>query len=324
MVTDGTDNETATLSPDDAFGVLGNETRMTILRTLIEAETKLSFSELRDRVGTYDSGQFNYHLGKVEGHFVEKTDDGYELKAAGRRVVEAVLAGAITDDPVLEPTRIDEPCPHCDTPIRVAYRDERLRNLCPNCPGHYGYTTISDVPGLDDDVEYGHLGSVLLPPAGLQERSAAAVQQAANTWGTLELLAIASRVCPRCSGPLDESVQVCESHASEGVCDRCDNRHAVRITFRCTNCLHERWGAFVLALLAQVDLLAFLTSHGLNPIAPSSHAAVDDVLMNYDEDVRSIDPFEAQFTFIVDGEALSLTVDDELSVRSATVGPADT
>jgi len=56
MTTDADGSESSTLSPDDAFRVLGNETRMEILRALGDADGPLPFSELHDRVGTRDSG----------------------------------------------------------------------------------------------------------------------------------------------------------------------------------------------------------------------------------------------------------------------------
>jgi hypothetical protein len=93
------DGDSERLSPDDAFATLGNETRLGILQTLGRAGEDLSFSVLRDRVGVEDSGQFNYHLEQLVGHFVRKTEDGYQLRRAGRRVVEAVLSGAVTDAP---------------------------------------------------------------------------------------------------------------------------------------------------------------------------------------------------------------------------------
>lgn len=66
----------AGLSPDDAFGLLGNETRLAILQALGDAADPLSFSELRDRVWVSDSGQFNYHLDQLTGPFVGQTDEG--------------------------------------------------------------------------------------------------------------------------------------------------------------------------------------------------------------------------------------------------------
>jgi hypothetical protein len=41
-------------------------------------------------------------------------------------------------------------------------------------------------------------------------------------------------------------------------------------------------------------------------------------LMDYDEEVTSVDPFDAAFTFEIDGETLTLAVDDELNVVDVT------
>jgi hypothetical protein len=95
--------ETAeSLPPEEAFAVLGNEIRVDVLRTLAAADEPLAFSELYDRVDVADSGQFNYHLDQTLGHFVVDGDDGYRLADPGRRVVEAVLSGAVTDRPEMD------------------------------------------------------------------------------------------------------------------------------------------------------------------------------------------------------------------------------
>jgi DNA-binding transcriptional ArsR family regulator len=94
-------DDSETLSPDAAFATLGSETRFAVLRALAEADDAVSFSALRDRVGMADSGQFNYHLDRLVGHFVERADDGYRLAPAGERVAEAVLSGAVTERPRL-------------------------------------------------------------------------------------------------------------------------------------------------------------------------------------------------------------------------------
>ena len=70
------ETDSRTLQPDEAFVTLGNETRIEILRALQDAGGPLAFSELRDRVGVDDPGQFNYHLGKLAGHFVRKDEGG--------------------------------------------------------------------------------------------------------------------------------------------------------------------------------------------------------------------------------------------------------
>ncbi|MDY6764215.1 MAG: helix-turn-helix domain-containing protein, partial [Halobacteria archaeon] len=102
-----------TMSPDEAFNTLGNETRMEILQTLAEADEPLMFRELRKRVGLDDPGNFNYHLNKLKGQFVRKTDGGYKLTQSGNHVYQAILSGTVTQTPTVEPTELDERCYHC-------------------------------------------------------------------------------------------------------------------------------------------------------------------------------------------------------------------
>jgi DNA-binding HxlR family transcriptional regulator len=78
-----------TLSATAAFELLSDETRIGIVRELSRSG-KLRFSTLRERVGTEDSGQFNYHLERLRGGLVRKTDGGYELTRAGRALAEVV------------------------------------------------------------------------------------------------------------------------------------------------------------------------------------------------------------------------------------------
>lgn len=130
-------DETTPLSPDDAFGVLGNQTRMEILQTLSRADGPLSFSELCDRVGVSGSGQFNYHLGELTGHFVKNAENGYLLDDPGRRVIEAILSGATTDTPRVEPTEIDFDCHHCGAPVEVSYDRGTMQMSCSACSGHF-------------------------------------------------------------------------------------------------------------------------------------------------------------------------------------------
>ena len=73
----------------EELSVLASEHRIRILQTLAGAESPLGFSDLRESVGMYDSGRFNYHLTELCGLFVRETNEGYELSHAGERVVLA-------------------------------------------------------------------------------------------------------------------------------------------------------------------------------------------------------------------------------------------
>lgn len=306
-----------TLPPDEAFAILGNETRMEILQTLGEAGfgESLSFTELRDRVGLHQGGQFNYHLEQLVGHFVCKTDDGYALRPAGSRVVEAVLSGAVTDDPALEPMQVDHPCPYCGSSLEVDFHQDRLHRYCPECPGTYGHTAL---PGVSIDPEdRGYLGKDNLPPTGVTGRPPETVLETATLWTHLRLLKPANGLCPHCSAALDTSVSVCTDHdVTDGLCDECAYRHGVRIEHRCTKCIFAANGFFVDWLLTDFELVTFLVAHDVNPVSPNPEDR--RIWTDYDEEVLSVEPFEARFTFTIGDDALTLTVDDDLNVVKGT------
>ena len=301
------------LSPDDAFGVLGNETRIRILRELGDAGEPLSFTDLRNRVSIRQGAQFNYHLDKLVGHFVEKTDEGYALGKPGRRVVEAVLSGAVTEDPLLEPARVDFDCRLCGAPVELGFSHERVEFYCTECPGHYARSEKTRPSIADGD--RGILGGFSLPAAGVRDRSPDEVLRTASLWGHLETLAAANGVCPRCSAIVDHSIRVCEDHAAdvEDLCKTCDRRHAVQVRRRCTNCIYESEGMAVNQLISSPELRCFVADHGIEPLANGVEWG-----WAYDEEVRSVEPFEAAFTFEFDGDAITLTVEDELDVVEVT------
>lgn len=74
-----------------AFELLGEETRLGIIDALYAAnpaddDEAIRFSRLREAVGVQDTGQFNYHLNRLLGTFVVRTEDGYVLSSAGEAV----------------------------------------------------------------------------------------------------------------------------------------------------------------------------------------------------------------------------------------------
>lgn len=86
---EATEGGSPTAEPSDALAVLGEETRVRIIRALAAADGPLSFSELRRRAGVSDTGRFNYHLSLVCEHFAREVEEGYELDRAGAQLVTA-------------------------------------------------------------------------------------------------------------------------------------------------------------------------------------------------------------------------------------------
>lgn len=296
------------LSPEEAFAALGNEVRTTVLLGLARADTPLSFSELRAETGIDDPGQLNYHLDQLREHFIVSTDTGYELTDRGKRIVTAVLAGAVTEVETISPTPIDVSCTYCDGTLEAAYNGERVIVACPSCDGAFG-----DQPtDLWDDDDVGYIGSLTLPPAGTTGRDVEALHAAAQTWGYQRFLSVANDLCPDCSAKLEANPVVCTDHdTANGICERCKRRHAVQLHSECPNCIFAFNGLFVVHLLANTELLAFFTQRGINFVSPDGNPWAK---FTVDETVDSTDPLEATFTFTVDDDAISLTVDESLSV----------
>lgn len=304
------------LAPDDAFSVLGNETRIQILQSLGEGEP-LSFSELYEGVGMHDTGNFTYHLDKLEGHFVRKSDDKYALREPGSRVVQAVLSGAVTDGPVLEPTSVDAPCPYCGQSLEISFRQERLLIRCTECAGTYAGSE-TDARHLERHPS-GTIAVLTVPPGGLEARSPEAVLNTALAWAHVEGLAMAGGICPRCAAVSRWSVRVCEAHdASGGICPNCHARFAVRVDYDCPNCPHGEVNipAGIHLFLSAPELMAFAHNRGINPAMPSW--ATNATILDYEESVHTLEPLEAQFTFTIDEASITLTVDEDLNVVDAT------
>lgn len=305
------------LSPEAAFAVLGDETRLAILLALGRADDPLAFSALFDRVEYDTTANFSYHLEKLLGHFVRETDDGYALRRVGERVVEAVLSGAVTESPSLDRTPVDEPCFRCGGTMEVSYREEAVGLYCPDCGGTRGSgsETAAWSVGTDGDI----LGHVYLPPAGVRDRSPAELLGAAEVWSVAAAHARSRGVCPRCSAPVEHEIRVCDDHdAGDGRCETCDQRFAVTVLERCRNCIFAMSSIATIRLLASPELMRFMIDHGVDPMAPEGFH-----VSNLEREVvDSRDPFEARFTFTADDETITLTVDDDLEVTATSRQPS--
>lgn len=314
MGTDGKDAESKPLSADEAFSLLGNEVRVEILRGLGLAGQPLSFSELRRWVGYEDPGNFQYHLNKLTGHFVRKTEDGYELHQAGKRVVIAVLSGTITDHPPREQQDIDEPCPLCDEPIRVELRPRGVAKYCTACDGLY---ETDPSKHSDTTEDFGFLGILSLPPAGLRDRTPEEAYRAAQIWNNLKFMTLAHDLCGWCSGTLEHEVDVCEDHdASEGRCDECGHRLPIWLRSACTNCIVEHQTTVGARVYGREEMQKFILDHGADPVSSTASERPP-----FDHEVLSTNPFEGKFIYRGIDETLEITLDENLDVVDVSREP---
>lgn len=272
------------VAPADAFSLVGNETRLSILEALWRADQPLRFSALHEAVGLRDSAQFNYHLGKLTDQYVTKTDAGYELRNSGAKVVRAILAGSFTEHPHLDPFTIDDGCTRCDEPLVVSYTDELLAIDCPACGrGHGRYS---------------------FPPGGLHDRTRTeAIVAFDQRVRHLHCLA-KDGVCPECSGRMQTTISR-EGECCLGVGLRADHV--------CEQCNHSLCSAVGLSLLDQSDVVAFHRDHGID-LGTTPYWRLDWCVSDDHTTVRSTDPWELDVAITLDGETLRATLDGDLTL----------
>lgn len=218
----------------------------------------------------------------------------------------------------MEPTDLDAPCPYCDEPVEISYREERLLIICAACAGTFAGSQ-SDAPFLETH-PHGTVAVLPLPPAGFARRNPRAVLDATIVWTITEFLALASGVCPRCSVAIDWSLRVCEDHdPSGGFCETCYMRHAVNVDYDCPNCTHEEANVPVgfNLFLSIPELMSFLSARGIIPAVPAWETMAP--MFDYEDDVLGVDPLELRLTYTIGGDQLILTVDDGLNVVDGTV-----
>lgn len=312
----------------EAFEILGNDTRLAVLLALWEAkepgpplsepsDPPVSFSELRERVGMRDSGQFNYHLDKLVGTFIEQTDEGYTLTTAAERILSAVLAGTLTDTPSFEGEPIDAECYRCGSPVVVDYSDRTFRRRCTNCEGIW----------QDPEAPSGALVWAYRPPAALENRTIQEFNREGNTRDRHRRATMMEGVCPDCAGTVTTTIHVCEDHDThdETVCQQCGSLWEVQTQFVCDVCkfawITPAWGP----IFTETAVRAFFHEHGLDPKAlfdvsfySAANRRIFDAIKRVN--VRAEEPRELAVTVEIDADRLTVTLNDEARVIDVTEG----
>ena len=273
------------VAPADAFALVGNETRLGILEALWRADDEpVRFSALNDAVGMRDSAQFNYHLGKLTDQYVRKTEDGYELRNAGAKIVRAVLAGSFNEHPELDSFVIDDGCTRCDEPLVASYEDEMLALDCPNCGRAHG--------------EYS------FPPGGLHDRTNEEVLDAFDQRVRHLHCLAKDGVCPECSGRMRTELSK-EGECCLGVGLRADHV--------CEQCDHSLCSAIGLSLLDRSPVVAFYRDHGID-LGTTPYWQLDWCVSDDHTTVRSTDPWELEIDVALGDERLRATLDEDLAL----------
>jgi DNA-binding transcriptional ArsR family regulator len=279
--------------PDAAFALLGNETRLAIVRALWEADShEATFSDLRERVGMRDSGQFNYHLGKLVGRFLEKSaDDTYRLTLAGLRVHGAVLAGVYTQEGAVEERPLPEPCDACGGERTFGYDGQQVTVKCSDC----GLGTF-----------------VPVPPGAFAGYPVEEWPAVADRYLRGILRRLGDGFCPFCEGRIGVHVEPDIATRDPEDDPPPDYEGFPSARYECERCEESFSSDLGSALATHPAVVAFHHDHAIDvrEVPLSLLQAVDD-----DEAwVRDRDPLTACVTYTAGDETLTLAVDEGLTV----------
>lgn len=281
----------ADLSPAEAFALLGNDHRVTILQALLdlhraETEYPASFSALRKQANIDVSSQFSYHLHELTGHFIKHTDKGYAFRYAGWKVATAILAGTYNQRGQFGPASIEGTCPLCGTDaLEASYQDEWMQIDCTACG-----TRLTRYP---------------FPPGGLAGRTPAEFLRVFDRHVRTHVRLANDGICPACTGPMRPVVYGSQEASSHG-------RIAEYNCERCGNSLHPNLGMF---LLEDRAIQTFSRNHGWEihafPYWELEFCVTDDCTTAF-----SSKPWRCQIQVTLDSDSLRVELDEELNVVS--------
>ncbi|MFA9516900.1 hypothetical protein ACERIT_06740 [Halopenitus sp. H-Gu1] len=127
---------------DEVFGLLSDEIRLDILRTVALAQhderqtgvASLSFSDIYDRVEVDNTSKLSYHLGELTGTFLRKHEDGYAFTHAGEQMVRFILAENYQSPSDVGTIETDGDCLFCgEGALQATIEDQYFMIRCSDC-----------------------------------------------------------------------------------------------------------------------------------------------------------------------------------------------
>lgn len=270
----------------------------------------MSFSEIFARIDYESPGSFRYHLEQLDGQFIRQRArrERYELRTPGIKLVQSIIAGAGVHDVSLEPSEIDQPCPFCEAPTTVRYREGLLVQACTACDG-----AAPDRTGVD-----GFLNAVKFQPAGLVDRSPERLRAASRIASLRQTRSMFDGVCPTCSGPVEGWLDACLDHVADGVCENCGYRFPARARFQCRTCKDHAGTSPKTLALFHPSVVSFYDDHDVSirfhADDPESVLRGFELMDAHWMDLVSEDSLEAEVTVTCGDDSIVIRFDDAANV----------
>ena len=305
------DDDFAATDLRQLHGLLGNETRMRIMRVLwdefdfseyvTEEQDGVAFSTLRERTEVEDPGNFNYHLGELAGTLVENAGDGYVLTPLGYNLMRALDQYASFEYETIDEWVVDDPCPFCDGDLAAQYRREILEVRCRDCGA------------LSDG---GNFTFVQLSSTGTRHLSRHELLDAATLVMASKVRSSMHGVCWDCHAPMDLEFTVCEEHEPSersGNCPSCLHRYQTKVTASCPTCGTGGYGPTLEYAIVSQLVGAFFAgaNHGPEQIGPWRYRLT--ALASATETLVSTEPVIVEITLSFDGDTCRVTLEEESS-----------
>jgi hypothetical protein len=275
---------------EETFGLVANDIRLDILRTLWDLYTDdpapepepVQFSTLRERVGVRDPGQFHYHLDELVPRLVSHHEEGYTLTSAGAQVVAAGVSGRYTDtDASLDPQPVEE-CSNCDGTLELRYEQGHAVADCDGCEA----TRIMSAP------------PILVVAHDVEENP-----ELLGTFTLAKLQQTVRGFCQLCSGPVEARVP------DSSLDGQVEPLEGVKVVYECTECRAPFYVTATMAVLDHPAVVALLHDGGIDYREVPSWGVTS--ALDSKERILDDDPVRVEVT--VD-EELTLVLDENLEV----------
>lgn len=283
------------IAPHEAFSILANQDRFEILRTIVEAsQDTLPFHELYSRSGFDDSGHFNYHLDKLVGPFLTKTDDKYSLRHSARIAYRLAMGGLFSDRTEAELTTVRETCTHCEADrLGAVYEGDRFWISCADCGRR-----ATAAP---------------FPPRALAYYDTDRMPAAFDRYTMGTVVRAAENVCPWCAAPLTATLE-----------SGTDGWPAVDYVIRRECCHCHGWIYTRVHDLVRLHpaVISFYHERGVD-IVGSSFWTAEPVMAEQMTVATDAESWTAVVTIRYDGDELTLGLADDMRVSTIEVPPTE-